>query len=359
MLRGLEQLGVCRELLLDGSPVKARMALILLDGSADSLIYRRLQSLYETSEQRFATGPRLYSTKQRKQARMKFGERVELAQDSFSPGGLTWDEGPILDELDAAIVLVGHSYRADAHHRDTHNPAVIGPLGRVMFGAVARMFTRSQPAALYVGYSTAWRQELAAYGIEGGRGLEWTPRDYAAEGAARMLVGLEISASELAAALADDLEARADQAVEDADFLPLDRNDLNVALAWYELWIKHSADEDFIEFLRLMDPAARAYREKLESVPELYLHQAQKAEADLRARIVELERIERPTANVDLIDTSRSVAGRLRAETELAALLGGYHDADRTLRVLEECLLMGVEEWDRRLQLEEDIRRGK
>ena len=358
MLLGLEQLGVCRELLLDGSPVKARMALILLDGLADSLIHRRLQNLYETSEQRFAMGPRLYSTKERKQARKNFGERVEFAQHGFLPGGLVWDEGPILDELDAAIVRVGHSYRADAHHRDTHNPAVIGPLGRVVFGAVARTLTRSQPTGLYVGHSSAMREELAAVRDRG----RARPR---ADATGRCRRGCRPHARG-PRDRRDGARGRArrrprgapDQAVEGAGFLPLDRGDLSEALARYELWIKHSADEDFIELLRLMDPAARAYLEKLESVPELYLRQAEQAERDLQGRIVEIERVERPTANVDLIDTSRGVAGRLRHETELARLLTDYHDADRALRVLEECLQMGVEEWDRRLQLEEDLRRG-
>jgi hypothetical protein len=360
MLLGLKQLGVCRELLLDGSSAKARMALILLDALADSLIYRRLQSLYGISEQRFAPqGPRVYSTKQRRQAKMNFERRVELAQDSFPPGGLTWDEGPILDELDAAIVLVGHSYRKDAHHHDTHNPAVIGPIGRVMFAAVARMFTRSQPAGLYVGYSRVRLDALAAHGIEDDRTRRMTPRDYAAQGAARTLVGLELGEAELAAALTADLEARADQAVEDAEFLPLDPDELNEALARYELWIKHSADEDFIELLRQMDPAARAVVGKLETIPQAYFREAEQAERDLHTRIAEIERTERPTANLGLIDTARNVAGRLRDETELALLLAEYHETDRELRVLEECLLMGVEEWDRRLQLADDLRRGK
>lgn len=59
---------MCRELRLSGSAVRARMALVLLDAIADSLIYRRLQDLYSTSEEPLAPdGPA--PTRERNDAR--------------------------------------------------------------------------------------------------------------------------------------------------------------------------------------------------------------------------------------------------------------------------------------------------
>lgn len=40
-------------------------------------------------------------------------------------------------------------------------------------------------------------------------------------------------------------------------------------------------------------------------------------------------------------------------------MLAEYHDVDRRLRVLEECLDAAVEDYDRAGELEMDMRRGK
>lgn len=133
---------------------------------------------------------------------MNFEQRVELAQDRLE-GGLVWGEGPVLDELDAAIVLVGHSYRRDAHHYDTHNPAVIGPLGRVMFAARAHVHPFAVPRPLH--RPSAGRARRARPLRRDSEGLA-TQRDRAARATAKMLVGLEIDVVVLGEAFAVDLE---------------------------------------------------------------------------------------------------------------------------------------------------------
>lgn len=131
---GLEQLEVCREFLLSGSAAKARMSVILLDGLVDALLYRRLEVLYWASEEPMIRREmHSYPKKVRKEARLNFARRVELAQETTYYDELWGGSGAIVDEMDAAILVVGHSYRNDAYHRDTHNPSVIDLVGKGAF----------------------------------------------------------------------------------------------------------------------------------------------------------------------------------------------------------------------------------
>jgi hypothetical protein len=141
---GLEQLEVCRELLLADTPAKARMAVILLDGLVDAILYRHLVDLYRASEEPFTRVemPR-YPRKLRREAKMQFGVRIELAAQTTYWDKIWRDGKTLVDDLDRAVLSVGHSYRNDAYHRDRHNAAVTDLVGKVLFAAVARRLSRS------------------------------------------------------------------------------------------------------------------------------------------------------------------------------------------------------------------------
>jgi hypothetical protein len=102
---GLEQLEVCRELLLVDTPAKARMAVILLDGLVDALLYRHLEDLYRASEEPFtrAEMPR-YPRKLRREAKMQFDVRVELAAQTTYWDQIWRDGTALVDDLDRAVL---------------------------------------------------------------------------------------------------------------------------------------------------------------------------------------------------------------------------------------------------------------
>jgi hypothetical protein len=233
---GFEQLEVCRELLLADSPAKARMAVILLDGLADAILYRRLQDLYRASEEPLTRQemPR-YPKKLRREARMNFARRVELGQqvtyyDEWWSGG-----GAPVDDTDATVLLVGHSYRNDAYHHDRHNAATIDLVGRVLFAAVARVFARAQSASWGLSSPEPRRETLERLGV-GGDDFMLTYRDAAEQTTATLRAGLQVSVEELAAGLADDLSWRADEAQELVDYLPEKGEKLDEQLARFEIW---------------------------------------------------------------------------------------------------------------------------
>ena len=114
----LEQLEAIRDLLLANSPVKDRMALILLDALADALLFRRLEQIYEATEEPFLRHkmPR-FSRQDRFVARQRFNRRVEIARQATELDRWVGDGEELITESDAAILKVGHSYRNGAYQR--------------------------------------------------------------------------------------------------------------------------------------------------------------------------------------------------------------------------------------------------
>jgi hypothetical protein len=106
----LDQLDAIADLLRTGSPVKARMALILLDALADGLLFRRIESIYEAGEDPFRKMDR-YSRSERRIARQRFNRRVEVVRRT---GAFTHFFGmgkELINDQEAAILRVGHGYR--------------------------------------------------------------------------------------------------------------------------------------------------------------------------------------------------------------------------------------------------------
>lgn len=102
------------------------MALILLDGLADAMLFRRLQQLYEAAEEPILKHkmPR-FSTRERNLARQRFNKRVEIARRPTELDGWLGDGEPLISDADAIVLKVGHSYRNDAYHEDAHNAFVV------------------------------------------------------------------------------------------------------------------------------------------------------------------------------------------------------------------------------------------
>ena len=170
----LEQLEAIRELLRVRSPVKDRMALILLDALGDALLFRRLERIYEATEEPFLRHkmPR-FSRRDRFAARQRFSRRVEIARQVTELDRWVGDGDELISASDGAILKVGHSYRNGAYHEGALNATVTAAIARVLFGAVARLVARSERPGVAVGSLSDRRiEQLAAWGYDTGRMLE-------------------------------------------------------------------------------------------------------------------------------------------------------------------------------------------
>jgi hypothetical protein len=130
----VEQLEHAAQLLESERPAEHRMALVVLDSLAEVLLFHRAHRHIETRDSLWHGGVG-YSTDERDRILRRFNRKVQIAatdeRDFHYPEAL-------LDELDASIFRVAHSYRNAAYHRGRQNKALAAPLGRLYAAAIAR-----------------------------------------------------------------------------------------------------------------------------------------------------------------------------------------------------------------------------
>lgn len=356
----LDHLEVAHELLISNVPAKERGAVILLDGFADALIYRRLQALYALTERGWWYRARMpsYPKRLREKASAEFHLRLKLVRDRTYYDELAGDEDPFIDDIQATVLQIAHTYRNDAYHRDKHNAATIGMIGRLSFVAASRLFARSQPNGVGIGVRDHSLDRLAPYDIDLTIGfLEL--RAAAEQVASRLQQGLEVEHAVLAADLADDIEFRLAGLDEDLGHLRTSGRDVDEILSWTELGRLHGADEELLRLSDAADPKTRAEKAGLKSVPPDFVEEAKDAFLLYRRRESELRESTRLKANGETLDRLKEEPARLRTVTRTATLLSKYHEADRALSWIEECAAEALTAFDEAVQLDLDRARGK
>jgi len=356
-LLAVEQLRLCRELLLDRNPAKARMAVILLDGLADAFLYRRLERLYSASENDFL-GDMRFPKEVRRQARLDFGTRLRLCADVTYDAFVSGGGGPLVTD-DAAVVLrVGHSYRNAAYHRDRHNPATIGAVGRLFFTAVADLFVRSQHAGHTTGgFPDPQVERLRELGVPmPGNSVTW--RDASVELARELNAGLEVAHADLVALLADDLNERADAVEELVVEVPGGPDDFDSLMASLEFQDVHGADEELLDLRELRDPVRRSVVRNIPLTQEL---RDEGADADRRyqERLAKLGRNWRARASMRTLDEARAIAEQLVQEDDPRRVLTTYQEIDGKLDILEDYSAKAVADIDRYIDMQVEAMRER
>jgi hypothetical protein len=355
----LEQLEAIRDLLRTKSAVKARMALILLDSLADAMLFRRLEQVYDAAEESLLRHkmPR-YSTRERNLARQRFNRRVEIARRPSELDSWLGDGAPLIDEADATVLKVGHSYRNDAYHEDAHNAFVVSSVARVLFAAVARLVARMQRRGMSVGsISDKQIAELAEWGYETGSMLEL--RAAAEAVTASFIAELAVDSHELREVLAADLESRVDSLQSDLKFLSQASVDPAKIIEGVELWAHYGADEELLELAQRFDPLVLAKESAAGRPREELIAQSEAATERYRARMDELEQEHKQRVSFDLIERATQVASRLQCLNDPSRILVAYHDVDEPLSELEGYMYEAVVALDREIQHQIDLARGK
>lgn len=333
------------------------MAVILLDGLADALLYRRLERLYRVSENEFVgLGP--YGKDVRRQARNDFGKRVSLCSDPTADTFVSGGGGPLVT-TDAAVVLrVGHSYRNAAYHRDRHNPATIGAVGRLFFTAVAQLFERSQ----YAGHTSGGLpvEQIASLRRLGvpvhGSSVNW--REAAAALARQLSAPLAVPHTELTTLLADDLVGRADAVEELATYVPGTREEFDSFMASLEFRDAHGADEKLLDLEERRDPVRRSVMGNIPLAQELR-DEGASAERQYQERLLELRRTWQPRATMRSAIEAKDIAKRLREETNTLGALTTYQGVDGKIDILEDYGTAAVIEFDHYIDMQIEMARER
>jgi hypothetical protein len=295
--------------------------------------------MYEASEERWYADPLRIPKSVRRRVHANFDERLKIAQEAFLDL-YSGSSEPLITPAEAVVLSIGHSYRNAAYHRDTHNPAVVLPLAKVLFDAVSAAFVRAHSGSGYYLPSTE------------GPVCDEPPEAIAA----RLQEGLEVPLEGFSKVLADDLTNRADQLVEWVGYLPIGEDDLERGLADEEFLDKHGADDELMALDDEWNPRMRAVRGQ----PMPTCEEFEQAREKIQARVAELRKLAGPpTVTLRHLVSVRHAANVIESADDLPSALSAYQEADRVLLVLEKYIGEAVDAYDRHIDMQMDIERGK
>jgi hypothetical protein len=346
----VEQLEQCAELIEDGSIPKLRMAIVLLDNLADTFLYRRCLSHITRAHQQSID---LVEKRRLPKARFKdlqrsFTAKLEFVAEIDSSGK---GRGYRLTRADVDLLSIGHSYRNAIYHRDSHNPAVIPVLARLLFSATARLFQITTSSSVWGQQSDSTTSDLEPirdYGVLDPDRTFW-PHKAAANVARLLQERISQDSATAIATLAADLETRSHQLKDLAGTL----QSVERVLPWAEFWDLYGYDDQLVRLADLGDRWRR--HDELMVNPEEVWADISEAEEQLTARVKHLWSSFTPQVSLDEIQRAARVAKGLSVQDNIATTIHAYHEVDRRLSRLERYLWEIELEYDRKADLEYEI----
>jgi hypothetical protein len=350
----MDHLEVAAALLEAEEPAKSRMAVILLDGLADALLFRRVESLLRFSEQGWYYREQMpvYNARTRKRLRVDFDTRLRVAAEATYLDAWTssTESDAFLDPLDVTILRIAHTYRNNAYHRDHHNSVTIGIFGRLMLRSVATLAAR----ALKTGWMTTPRpsdlERFRRLGVDISGGGFLDSGDLAAVAGDQLCERLPFNQKDVLAELADDLDNRCEGIQGTLEFLDDDgRVSSDEAIAMAEFYDRFSADDELVALSYALDPRSKSTEDEKRATFGKY-----------RKRQAELSDANPPSISSATVGKAQAAAQRIRrASRSFPHHLNEYYVADRDLSRLEAYAEEAASALDTAIQQAVDEARGK
>jgi hypothetical protein len=364
-----EQLIQVRRLLLADTQAKARMAVVLLDSLADTLLHERCQQVYRAGEEggTYRHQALRLTAAEKRELERDFRGRVTLASAPIE-GWFPHRRPPLLTAGDAEVFRIAHAYRNPAYHQGRDNPQTLPLIARIFFAAVLRAWPRMQ---MTIGLG---RSDSLERGLQALRELGLLPTSYDPEVfwfqeevrrmGPRLLRGLRVQLEQAKQVLAADLlmRAAADQVVLadlKRDGLPPDQ--VQESLAQSEMWDELLDDRELMKVERERRELARRLQDAFDSGRRPRRHDHQRlAELDSHYAKAMFARRDgfKGSLSLGLLERMPRRVQRLRASRRMAELLRIYRQLDSELDALERPLWEIARGWDEHLQAETDRLRG-
>jgi hypothetical protein len=360
-----EQLQVACNLLAADTLAMTRTALVCVDNLANVILNAHAEAVFVSGESSHWSKRKRYTHKERQKILGDFNRMLIVA--SKNSGGPAWRAVPaIMDEPDAAVMRVAHSYRNGVYHEDRHNVALIAPLTVLYAKALGRTFARSHGHGWSYSIDATRAEALARFGYESQQ-HDRSPSlmlDFgvAAGAVTRHLTSrFEVDEPALREHLSFDIVSRCCRCAQIVlDLLdqemPVDR--LEWVFFWSQFWAKHGADETWLALQDKrdeladelpsvgsrgpsdIDPTVIAYRE----AEQAYIERAHELQYNF-------------TPTVTWADAPRlgKLGERLSAAKNLASLLSRYERIDRDVEQLEIATSKAVGTWEQ--MVEDEVNR--
>lgn len=345
--RAVDQLEACAGFIEEGGGPRLRMAIVLLDSLADNFLFRRLQiHVMRSDEHGFSLFRRRRLNKRDLEAlERSFPAKLLFVAEMVRPVG---EEADSLPESDVDILRISHRYRNSIYHRDTHNPAVVPVIGRLLFGATCRLFSVAHEANWGLSVRDEEIGRYRDYGVES-KGMLW-PREAAQKVADKLQQRITVSGEEAVTTLSVDLRTRVDELREMLDYLPLEGAALEQAVVWTEFWHRFGYDATLVRFANRADWWLR----RDEPDQQVMRADVNVAQNGYNSRVLSLWKSYSATVSLAEIDRAAELAQTLGGLSDLALALHVYHEVDNRLTDLEDYLGDMVTEYDRQIDLQID-----
>jgi hypothetical protein len=341
----LQQLEICRQLILDSTEAKSRVALILLDNISEIILYRVVKEELAREDFLRPVVRDQYPLKKRRAIDRFFWAKLEIVTDIRR-----------LPRAVSAALTILHSYRNAAYHRDTHNPAVLPILARIAFVAVADLLARTSAGmqSYAIGGHRKPIEWLRQYGLD----TTFVQFDTASKSIARQLTkGIRPKLSSVRQSFEADVASRiqAVQVTLHELFPSRDVQNIDRMLKWYEfLRVFPEVQSKLSAGLRALTYKIAAGRGE-EVTRDEYL----KAEAHFRLELSRRLAQFSPRCKFDDLHEIQQELLLLTSENNFRDALVRYADLDARLDCFEQSVTSGYHEMECQAELEEGIARGK
>lgn len=151
----IEILDTCQGLVRSSSPVKIRLAIVLLDNLAEVLMYHAGNAPIEHDAFSKRLTPAQYSPSDRERFQRDFRGKIWFLSEKSS----------LLPADDATVLRVAHAYRNAAFHRDEHNHHANKIIVVLLFGVTCRLLSSTYGDNTTVGGDKSIERWLKSYGI--------------------------------------------------------------------------------------------------------------------------------------------------------------------------------------------------
>jgi hypothetical protein len=341
----LQQLEIARELVLTRGEMGCRVSLILLDNVAETILYRIIQSEFESDDFTRTFVPEQYPPKARRQVERVFAHKLNaVAKARRLPGAVV------------TTLLILHTYRNAAYHRDTHNPVVLPLLARVALIAVADLFARTRAGIRISG--AGGHQEpidwLERYGV----GKAFVDFDAAARSIARQLKArVRPTLPVLLDGFAADITSRT-AAVRRVltERLPApDEQETNRMLKWFEF--RHANPD--LESKLSADHRALNYKISSRRGADVTRDEYIEAETRFRASYKSAHEQYQPQLTYSGLAAIEAVIPELYGARNYRGALQRYAALDVQVTMFEEVTSAAHRQFEYQVEMESNIRRGK
>lgn len=350
----VKQLEFCKKLIGDEDNfIENRIAIILLDQLAEIIMFNRCNALFIQDYTFSNIGAIQLNYEERERIFKNFPKKIELLKRNHKNINRFSDQQQLNDPFVEIGFQIGHYYRNAIYHRDTHNSSTLPIIAKFLFLSVAKFF----PTA-FSDYGTSFHKSSPIMAIVNQYELEenvfWFKKN-ADKISLELTKGTVLSEEMCRRNLKKDLEMR-------IKFL----NELELPDGITDDLIKDYEFNEYIvkdrELTEIKNEQARELKkvtlEKSKQSKEAY---NRSREWDKKYHQIVLERKSKFLPKRSLKEFIKIKDGIIKISSckKLETIIRKYWELDMMITLYEDLLFKAAEDFDRFIQYQIDVLRGK